>query len=156
MGHAVKGAVVFQSKFGNSRQIAEHVAKGLEEAGQQVELLRVRSFKQLEPDLDFLVVGGPTRAGRAYGPIKRFAKKLPDEWAGKPFATFSTGASVYSEKPSRQAAEVLVDILEDKGMKRLSEPLLAGVSDMSGPLTEGELDRAAEFGRELGRILAAG
>lgn len=149
----MKGAVVFQSKFGNSRQIAERIAGGLEETGHQVDLMRVGSFKELPPDLDFIVVGGPTRIGRAYGPIKRLARKLPDRWAGKPYATFSTGASVYTDKPSRQAAEILGGMLDARGMKKLLPPFLAGVSDMSGPLAEGELDRASEFGRNLGKAL---
>lgn len=152
----MKGAVVFQSKFGNSRQIAEQITGGLREVGHEVELLRVGSFKELPADIEFVVVGGPTRVGRAYGPIKRFARKVTDRLSGKPYATFSTGASVYGGKPSRQAAEVLDAILEAGGMKRLSEPLLAGVSDMSGPLSEGELDRAAEYGRALGRALGDG
>jgi menaquinone-dependent protoporphyrinogen IX oxidase len=151
----MKGVVVYQSKWGNSRQVAEAIARGLEEVGHEVTAEPVGSLKELSQAHDFIVVGGPTRMGRAYGPIKRFAKrKVTGEWAGKPFATFSTGASILGEKPSPQAAERLRETLESNGLKPIAEPFKAGVEDMHGPLAEGELDRALEFGREIGAKLS--
>ena len=152
----MKGVVVFQSKWGNSRQIAQSIADGLTESGHHVEVKRVGS-EELETGVDFIVVGGPTRIGRAYGPIMRLAKrKLQEGWAGKPFATFSTGASVYSEKPSPQAAEKLGELMKAVGLEEIAPPFKAGVKDMHGPLVEGELERAVEYGRELGAKLAEG
>jgi flavodoxin len=151
----VKGAVVFQSKWGNTRQIAEAIAKALEESGQEVNLTRIGDWDQ-DQSIDFLVLGSPTRIGKAYGPVKRLAaKKMKEGWAGKRFATFSTGAQVYGEKESRQASEYLDELLKEKGMIELAPPFKAGVKDMHGPLVEGELERAEEYGKELAEKLGA-
>lgn len=151
----MKGIVVYQSKWGNSRQIAEAIAKGLADTGHEAEVKTVASTGTPDPGLDFIVVGGPTRAARAYGPIKRFAKReLEEGWAGKRFATFGTGASVYAGKPSVQASEKLSEILEANGLVPIAPPFKAGVEGMHGPLAEGEIERAEQFGKELGTKLS--
>ncbi len=151
----MKGIVVYQSKFGSSRQVAEAIMQGLESGGLEVELVRVDDAGDLDPGIDLLVIGGPTRIGRAYGPVKRLAKrKLKDGWSGKPFATFSTGASIGTEKESPQAADVLQDLLKENGLEPLTPPLKAGVDDMHGPLREGEVERAEQYGRELASKLS--
>jgi flavodoxin len=151
----MKGMVVYQSKWGNSRQIAEAIAGSLAESGHEAEAVSVKSAGSPDPSLDFIVLGGPTRAAHAYGPIKRFAKSMTGEsWKGKRFATFSTGASIPTEKPSTQASERIHEMLEANGLKPLAPPFKAGVQGMHGPLVEGDLERAAEFGKELGGILS--
>jgi menaquinone-dependent protoporphyrinogen IX oxidase len=153
----MKGLVVYQSKWGDCRQIAEAIARGLTGAGQDVDVEPVASVGSVDPQLDFIVVGGPTRAARAYGPINRLAKnKFKEGWAGKPFATFSTGASVYRGKPNTQASERIYKLLQANGMTPLAPPFKAGVQDMHGPLGEGEVERAEEFGKELGAKLSGG
>ncbi len=151
----MKGEIFFQSKWGNSRQIAEAIGKGLEASGHEVAVKRV---KEAEPDPadDFIVLGGPTRMARAYGPIKKLAKNgFREGWAGKPFATFSTGASVGTEKANQQASEVFDELLKGHGLSEIAPPLMAKVQDMHGPLDEGELERAEEYGKELGAKLSA-
>ena len=151
----MKGTVVYQSKFGSSRQVAEAIVKGLEDAGLEVELVRVADAGNLDPGIDLLVIGGPTRIGRAYGPIKRLAKrKFKEGWAGKLFATFSTGASIGTEKESPQASDVLQELLKENGLEPIAPPFKAGVDDMHGPLREGEVERAEQYGRELGSKLS--
>jgi len=151
----MKGTVIYQSKFGDCRQIAEAIGKGLADAGHEVEVIPVKSAGSPDPKLDFIVIGGPTRAARAYGPIKRLAKQwFKEGWAGKPFATFSTGASVNTEKPSTQASERLQELLKANGLVPASPPFTAAVQAMHGPLAEGEPERAEEFGRQLGAGLS--
>jgi flavodoxin len=148
-GGIVKGAVVFQSKWGNTRQVAEAIAKVLEESGHEINLTRIGDWDQ-DQSVDFLVLGSPTRMGKAYGPMKRLAlKKMKEGWSGKRFATFSTGASMYGEKLSQQASEYMDELLKENGLVELAPPFLAGVKDMHGPLVEGELERAEEYGKEL-------
>lgn len=151
----MKGAVVFQSKWGDTRQIAEAIAKELEEAGLEVNCTRIGDWDQ-DSSIDFLILGSPTRVGKAYGPVKRLAvKKMKEGWAGKRFATFSTGAQMYGEKESTQASDYLDELLKENGLIELAPPFKAGVVDMHGPLVEGELERAAEYGKELSEKLNA-
>lgn len=153
----MKGMVVYQSKWGNSRQIAEAIGGGLVEAGHDTDVVAVESAGGPDPTLDFFVVGGPTRGARAYGPIKKFAKRMSGEsWKGKRFATFSTGGTIATNKPNTQASERIYEILEANGLEPLEAPFKAGVQGMHGPLMDGELERAAEFGRQLGIRMSDG
>ena len=147
----MKGMVVYHSRWGNSRQIAEAIANGLGEEGHDVTVLSVSDAKP-DPSMDFVVIGGSTRMARASGKIKRFAAGVAKCCPGRPFATFSTGASI-SRNPNPQASERLYEVLSENGMVPLAQPFIAGVKNMKGPLSEGELQRAEAFGQDLGAKL---
>ena len=57
----MRAVVVYESMYGNTRQIAEAVSAGLQTAGAEVALHRVADRPALD-DVDLLVVGGPTHA----------------------------------------------------------------------------------------------
>lgn len=149
----MKGIIVYHSRYGNAKTLAEAIARGLSEGGQEVQVMAVQDAGAPDPSLDFLVIGGSTRMARASGKIKRYAAKAAAALQGKPFATFSTGASVYNEKVNTQASDQLFAELKDAGMVPIAAPLKAGVSEMKGPLAEGEEDRAMTFGKELAEKL---
>jgi len=151
----MRGLIVFQSKWGNARQIAGAISNGLSEAGHEVEVARLPGAGDPAPGLEFLVIGGPTRMGRVTGPIKKYIKAIAGGgWTDIPFAAFSTGYTIHANKPSKQASEIINETLEAAGLVPLALPLKASVEDMHGPLSEGELERAEEYGRELGAKLS--
>jgi len=47
------------------------------------------------------------------------------------------------------AAEFIYYALKKKGLKMIGKPFRAGVAGWKGPLTEGDTDKAYEFGKEL-------
>jgi flavodoxin len=152
----MKGIVVYHSRRGNSAKIAEAIGRGLSESGHELRVMAVQDAGAPDVTLDFVVIGGSTRMGRASGRIMRHAKSVVKAGlAGKPFATFSTGASVYAAKPNTQASERLYELLRKNGLVPLAPPFKAGVEDMMGSLVEGEETRAEEFGRELAGKLAS-
>lgn len=114
---------------------------------------------------DFIVMGAATRWPGAWPKIKRYAKKFTKAgFAGKPFATFSTGGTVNTEEPNTQASEVLYEILEEGGLVALAPAFKAAIEGYKpsgkgeedrGVLPEGEVARAREFGRELGGKLSS-
>ncbi len=157
---AIKGVVVYHSIWGSCRKIAEAIARGLNDSGHEVQVLAVEEAVKLDPSLDFVVIGGATRWPGARPKIKRYAKKvIKAGFAGKPFATFSTGGTVFDEEPNRQASEQLYELLEKGGLVPLEQPFKAGIEGYKPPgkergtLPEGEVARAEEFGRELGAKL---
>ena len=102
-----------------------------------------------------------TRWPGARPKIKRCAKKFAKGLPGKPFAAFSTGGTLFDEKPNTQASELLYDILEKDGMKPLAPPLKIGMEGYKPPpklekgtLSDAEIARAEDFGREIGKSLA--
>ncbi len=161
----MKGMVVYKSWWGSCRKIAEAIGEGLREAGHEVQVIAVEDAGKPDASLDFIVIGAATRWPGAWPKIKRYAKKVTRAgFAGKPFATFSTGATVNDEEPLRQASEVLFEILEAGGLVALAPPFKAAIEGYKSPgkgeergtLPESEVARAREFGRELAGKLSRG
>jgi len=157
----MKGVVVYQSWWGSCKRIAEAITRGLIEAGHEVQVLAVEEAGKPDPSLDFTVIGGATRWPGARPKIKRYAKKvIKAPFAGKPFATFGTGGTVFDEEPNTQASEQLYELLEEGGLVPLAPPFKAGIEGYKPPgfekgtLPETEVARAEEFGRELGAKLS--
>ncbi len=146
----MKGLVAYDSRWGNCEKIAMQIAKGLEDAGIEVEVAR-SSQKGIQPDHDFLVLGSPTRTGNASRKIRRFiAREISGKFEGRPFAAFGTGILSFRDKGEPQSAQRIHALLENVGLKPVAEPLSAAVLKLKGPLAEGELERAYNYGLELG------
>lgn len=77
-------AVRYQSKSGNTKQVAEAIAKAADTSAQSVE-------SSLDAPVDVLFVGGAIYAGMLNGKLKRFLKGLSAGQAKK-IAVFSTAA----------------------------------------------------------------
>ena len=160
----MKGLVVYQSRWGSCKKIAEAIARGLEHRGHEVHAVAVGDAGEPDHALDFIIIGGATRWPGATGKIKRYAKKvIKAGFKGKPFATFSTGGTIFTEKPNNQASEVLYALLEKGGLIALAPPFKAGVEGYKAPgateqtrgmLPPAEEAKAEDFGRELGAKLA--
>ena len=148
----MKGIVVYHSKYGNCKQVAEAILAGLKEGGADVTLAEVGSLEGLPEDLDFLVMGSPTRAGSASGPIRKFVKKA--SWtAGLKFAAFGTGLAKGVAKGDKISAEDISESLKVFGLAEVVPPFRAGVGGWKGPLVEGALDKAREFGKAVAGAL---
>lgn len=127
---------------------------GLNESFNEVNVLAVEDAGDPDPSLDFIVVSGATRWSGARGKIKRYAKRvIRAGFAGKPFARFSTGGTVFDEQPNTQASEQLYPLLEEGGLVPLAPPLKVGIEGYQaygrakGSLPEAEVARAEDFGR---------
>ena len=158
----MKGLVVYHTKFGNCRKIAENLARGFEEAGLEVELAAADSRK-VASDVDLIAVGSGTRMGRMTGGIKRFIRHeiKKDVWEGKPFLAFGTGVRPEGEGSKYDAwsvrgAERIYEALEAKGLKPAGGVAKFYVAEMKGPLEEGEEERALQLGLETGKLLLVG
>ena len=150
----MKGAVIYHSKWGNCRQVAESVTGGLREAGHEVSLVEIPSKEELDSSLDFIAAGSPTRTGKMTGPMRRFIKRrIKGEWEGKPFAAFGTGMKQVRDKGKKQSADRVYDLLQAKGLKPIAPAFKAAVEDLKGPLAEGELESALKFGKQVGASL---
>lgn len=154
---SMKGAVVYHSQWGNCRQVAEKIAEGLREAGHEANLLDVASKEGLDRSLEFIAAGSGTRIGKMTGAIHRFIKKqVKEEWQGRPFVAFGTGMLDVREKGQKQSADRIYGLLEEKGLKPLAPAYKAAVTDLQGPLADGELDAAFEFAKKIGAALGGG
>lgn len=150
----MKGIVAYHTKWGNCGQIAESVAAGLQEAGHEVSLVNVKKAHEIDPSLEFLVAGSGTRAGRMTGPMRRFLERnVGEDWRGKPFAAFGTGAKSAEGRQDPKGADGIFDLLRERGLTPLAPAHKATVTGMRGPLAEGETERARAFGVSVGEAL---
>jgi len=152
----MKGIVVYDTTYGNTKKIAETIAETLKESGIEVDLFYLKNVKKLSgKDYDFFVLGSPTKFGTMSFAIKFFLGKVKsDEWMNKPFAAFDTENPENVEKSRIEnkewsAAEKIAQKLREKKMNQLLPVLKALVLDQKGPLVEGEVKRTKDYAREL-------
>lgn len=155
----MKGMVLYDSVYGNTERVARAIAAVLAQAGEvEVQPVRAVTAGQLN-GVDLLVVGSPTQA---FGPIqgtKDFLKSL----TGKPLkgmkvAAFDTRMDVKKVNNALltvmagifgYAAEKISKGLKSTGGVEAVAPAGFFVTGNEGPLTEGELERAAAWAREI-------
>ena len=168
----VKALVVFESMFGNTEAIARAVAAGLTEhvTTQVVDVTRVPNV----PDtVELLVAGGPTHAFGLSRPKTRQTARDDGgrmkaaagiglrEWlaamrtfrAGLAVATFDT--KIMRPPMPGSAARAARRRLHRLGAKAVARPESFYVNSTTGPLVDGELERARAWGFDLGARLRA-
>ena len=146
----MKGIVVYDTSYGNTKKIAEIIAETLKESGIEVDLFHVKNVKLSAKDYSFLVLGSPTRFGTMSFAMRGFLGKVKnEEWMNKPFTAFDTENPENMEKKEYSAAEKIAEKLRDKKMNQLLPVLKAAVLGQKGPLKEGEIERTKDYAKEL-------
>jgi flavodoxin len=156
----MKALVAYDSAYGNTEQIARAICAALD-ARADVDCVRVGDANPDQlADLDLLVVGSPTQKFSPTGPTTRFLKAIPQgALEGVRVAAFDTRFPEAEIDKVRilaffvrlfgYAAEPIASRLKKKGGQLALPPEPFYVSNTEGPLLEGELDRAADWAREL-------
>jgi menaquinone-dependent protoporphyrinogen IX oxidase len=147
----MKGIVIYDSSYGNTKKISETIEKVLKESGMEVDLFSIKNVRKLNSkDYNFLVLGSPTRFGTMSFAIRFFLGKLKsEEWINKPFAAFDTENPENMEKKEWSAAEKIAEKLKDKKLNQLLPVLKAAVLGQKGPLLEGEIERTKSYAKEF-------
>lgn len=159
-----KALIVSDSVFGNTARITDAVRAGLSGL-MNVEMVRPAdaSFHCLNPLPDILFVGSPTRGFRPLPSMVRWISDIPaDGLTGVRIACFDTRLAP-ADIRSRigrfvvtrfgYAAESMQKRLTGKGGAPAAPAGGFLVKASEGPLKEGELERAAEWGRRIAENL---
>ena len=90
--------VIYYSKTGNTKTMAEYVAQGVKDAGAEVILKAVKDVKVEEMlDADGIILGSPTYYGHSAGILRSFldeSVKLHGKLAGKVGGAFASSANI--------------------------------------------------------------
>jgi flavodoxin len=143
----MKALVVFDSTWGNTEKIAHAVASGI---GGGARVLRVGSVDAARFDgIDLLVLGSPILGGRPSPSMHGYIDSIPEAAARRlQVATFDTRLMMRFARIFGYAAVRMADQLKEKGCAlRSTEGFF--VKGRSGPLADGELARATEWGSTL-------
>ncbi len=153
----MKALVVYDSVFGNTEKIAQKIGESLSQDARVVKVTETSSSDLI--DLDYLIVGSPTRAFNPTKDITSFLKSLaPNSLQGVKVAAFDTRVS--PEDVNNAVLTFMVKIfgyadkpIEAKLVKKGGEKASAStgfiVLGNEGPLKEGELERAAGWAQGI-------
>lgn len=164
----MRALVVFESAFGNTQKVAEAITEGLSSHG-HTDITEVGvAPDDLGDQLDLLVVGGPTqgfsmsRSGTRESAAKQASQGLVSpgiglrEWLARVQGE-SPGAAVAFDtrfnKPrwlTGSAARAAEKRLRELGYRIAAPAESFFVAGTTGPLVDGELDRARRWGDRLG------
>jgi hypothetical protein len=162
-----KALVVFESMWGNTEQVARAIASGLQTSC-EVDVTEVGSApSEVGPDVNVVVAGGPTHAfsmsrestradalnkGADHGHrdkgLRDWLDALPGGHHPQQVATFDTRVAQMRHLPG-SAAKAAAKTAHRHGYPRASRVESFYVVDMAGPLIDGEMERAAAWGREI-------
>jgi len=153
---SAKVIVVYDSKYGNTKLVAETIAAGMRQVeGMETVVSRVKEVDLNRiPDYDVILVGSPDHIGGPTWGIKRFIGrlgKLPLE--GKMFAAFDTHLGKEFEKAVKKMESRLSEKVP--GLKMAAPGLSIRVEGMKGPISEGELPKCKEFGTKIAAQIKA-
>ncbi len=144
----MKAIVIYDSKFGNTEQIAKAIGGAL---GAEAKVVKVGEVKvgDLAPYY-FILIGSPTQGGRQTVAIKAFLDNLPAEaLKEKRLAAFDTRLKNVFTKVFGYAAPRIEAAVKAKGGNSTTQPQGFFVKSTKGPLVEGEMERAAAWAKSV-------
>ena len=135
--------VVYFTKFGHTRQIAETLAETFEEAGSAralpMDQLTIGDLSQA----GLVVMGCPTHRMNLPEAVRPLLESLPRRLLPKtPVAAFDTSYKMSGLLARFTAAKKLDHKLRKLGGKRIVPPESFHVVEREGPLYDGEIERA--------------
>ncbi len=150
----MKVFVVYDTKYGNTKLVAEEIVKGIEEGGGiEIAISYVKEVKlERIADSDAILIGAPNHMGGPSWTISGFIDKLGKvDLLAKGFAVFDTYAGTDFEKAVKKMEERINKRIP--GLKQMAPGLSVKVKGMKGPLVEGELPKCREFGKRIANQL---
>ena len=161
----MKGSILFRSHYGNTKQVAEAIARQVTAMGHEAVVQDVREkFPELQ-GIDFVMVGSPTRFGRADGKALAALKQLKKKGFTKnPVAVFDTYGPVPKDPTELEkskkwlfpgAAGKMQNLAKEQGLSVYPETLRCEVeTGTKFGIAENQLEKTASFTKEFLSVTA--
>jgi flavodoxin len=157
----MKVLIIYDSFFSNTEQIAQAIGNALGAQG-NVEIFRVSNVKPEQlTGLMLLIVGSPTRGFKPTPAINNLLKSVPKNGLkGVKVAAYDTRLTIEEIESSPFILRILVNIfgyaakpISDRLKKKGGELIIAPegfyVEGTEGPLKKDELERAADWAKQI-------
>ena len=142
-----KALIVYESKYGNTRLVAEKIAEGMSQVSEiETKLVELKdvNLKQLD-EFDTILIGSPNHVGSPTRSIRKFIDKLSkSNIKNKKAAVFDTCLASDFEKAAKKMEQQIG--AKVPGLTLVAPGLSIRVDGMKGPVTDGELPKCEEFG----------
>jgi hypothetical protein len=156
--------VVYESMFGNTREVAQAITEGLRERSVEVALYEVGHAPARAADVDLLVVGAPTHAlglsrpGTREDAARKSGREVESaslglrEWieqvdlGARPPVVVAFDTRIDHPRFPGSAARKAAKRLRRRGALEAIRPESFWVHGTEGPLVDGETRRAQELG----------
>ena len=146
----MKTVIVYYSKFGHTRQLAEAIAAQLASEGTARAMATEQVTTTDLQGVDLVVMGSPTHRMRLPEEVRPFFEALPSKCLrGAAVAAFDTSYRMNRFLARFTAAKTLDGKLRKFGGKRIAVPETFFMAGREGPLEEGEIERARAWAEKL-------
>ncbi len=152
----VKVFVFYDTKYGNTKLVAEKIVEGMKEVeGIEATISDVeKTDSKRAADYDAILIGSPNHFGGPVRGIKRFIDKLGKlDLKAKWVAVFDTYLGGDFEKAVKKMEKRINEKVPR--LKLIAPGLSIKVADMKGPIVDGELPKCKEFGKRIADQLKA-
>ncbi len=156
MSSLTKAIVVYESKYGNTKRVAETITEAMRQNG--VETV-VSELKQVDPDKmpDYgaILVGSPNHIGGPTRSIREFIDNLGKLGLKENlYAVFDTYTGKNFEKAVKKMEKRIGEKVPD--LKRIAPGLSVRVQGMKGPIPDEELPKCKAFGNKIAMRIKTG
>jgi len=147
----LKSVVVYASRSGNTRRVAEEITRAVSELG-EVEMYEVTDAPNRLPDADLLIVGGPTEGRSETPPMVEFLERVDRASVADRAAVAFDTRLAWPRILSGSAAEGIANRLRKAGARIVVAPE-SFIVDTKPELKPGELERAGSWASDIaGRL----
>lgn len=164
----MRALVVYESMFGNTEALAQAVGDGVSRWASAMVVAVTAAPTVVGPGVDLLVVGGPTHALSLSRPVTRaeaVEQGAPPvtpvhqgirEWLDDVRLDGQTAVATFDTRVGRVpgcAARAALRRLRRRGGIAVTPPESFAVTAAPGPLVDGELERARDWGASLAAVV---
>ena len=117
----LKANIIYHTRTGNTKSLAEKIKKRLEDLNIEVEIYQDIKFKTLDSlnDIDIICLGSPTHYFQIAKEFKEFLKKIHGfNFKGKKLIVFATGVS---PKSHPKICSDIIKILKPTGIETIAK-----------------------------------
>lgn len=151
-GKMTRALVVYDSKHGNTKIVAEKIAESIRAGGKiETDLSFVEDVDvEKIPEYDILVIGAPNHYSKPSEKARRFIERLEGlDLEGKKVATFDTCLKKQEGRAFGRIERAIREMAPNAQLMTPGLSILVGGS--KGPILDGELSKCEEFGRRIAR-----